>query len=340
MRPRKQSIGLLVMVALIVSTTARVFAAPVPTPTPLAKVIEQAKKEGNLTVYASYSYEEANEIHAAFNKRYPFIKFEHLSLGSGDVVTRILMESKSGTAGADVGLTGATTFLPLVKEGFLREVDWAALGVYPNAIDSPRTVICATVTYVLAWNTQLVTRAEAPKNWNDLLNPKWKGKVGVWISPYAFAEIVPALGEPQVTDYLKKLLQNDPVIIRAGAEMPSRVAAGEVSVAVVIDETLRRVVGKGGPIDWTWPDPVAITPYGAAIPKSARNPNAATLYCTWLASPEGSAVYEKASGRGNVFIPDSSIAQKTKGKKYSYWRTEQAGEKAAVIKRFTAMIAP
>jgi len=340
MRLGRHFFGVLGTVALFAFSTTCGFAASAPTPTLLEKVIEGAKKEGKIAVYGSYSYDEGNEIHAAFNKRYPFIKFEHLSMGAGDVVTRILMESKSGTPGADVGLTGASTFLPLVKEGFLRQVDWAALGVHPSAIDTPWGVTCATITYVLAWNTKLVSRADAPKNWKDLLDPKWKGKVGIWISPFAFADLIPALGEAQVTDYVKRLLKNDPFIIRGGAEIPGRLAAGEVSVAIVIDETLRRVVEKGGPLDWVWPDPIPVGRYGPAIPKLSRNPNAATLYCVWLASPEGSATYEKSAGRGNVFLPESPVAQKTKGKRYSCWPTEQAEGRGAAVKRLTALLAP
>jgi iron(III) transport system substrate-binding protein len=328
------------VIIMSVSLSMVVYAVPASAQTPLERVIEAAKKEGKVATYGDYSYDEAKEIQAAFNKRYPFIKFEHLSMGSSDVVTRVLMESKSGTAGADVALTGGPTFLPLVKEGFLRQVDWAALGVHPNTIDTSWGVTCATVTYVLAWNTKLVSRADAPKNWNDLLDPKWKGAIGLWVNPFPFGDLVPVMGEAHVADYLKKLMQNEPVIIRAGAEIPTRLAAGEVSVAVVIDQTIRRVVEKGGPIEWVWPDPIPVTRYDAAIVKLARNPNAATLYCVWLSSPEGAAAYEKATWRGNIFIPNAPISQKTKGKKYSFWPTEKAEGRAAAIKRFSPIIAP
>jgi len=336
----KEMIRCLLVLALLLSWVMPASAASPSTSESLAKVIDLAKKEGKVTVYGSYTYDEGNVIHAAFNKRYPFIKFEHLSMGAGDVTTRVLMESKAGTAGADIALTGAPMFLPLVKEAFLRQVDWTALGVLPSAIDTSWGVTCATVTYVLARNTKLVSVANAPKNWNDLLDPKWKGAVGIWVNPNPFSDLARALGEAQVTDYLKKLMQNDPVIIRGGAEIPARVAAGEVSVAVVIDATLQRIAEKGGPIDWVWPDPIPVERLDAAVPKLARNPNAATLYCVWLASSEGAATYEKATGRGNVFVPDSPIAQKTKGKKYSYWPTEQLDERQAVVKRFTTIIVP
>lgn len=214
MRFARQIIRCFLVFTLLLSSVSLVYAASPSTSGPLAKVIEEAKKEGKVTVYGSYTYDEGNVIHAAFNKRYPFIKFEHLSIGAGDVVTRVLMESKSGTAGADVALTGTPMFIPLVKEGFLKQIDWAALGVHSDAIDTSWGVTCATITNVLAWNTNLVSRTDTPKNWKDLLDPKWKGAIGIWVNPNPFSDLVPALGEDQVADYLKKLMQNEPVIIR------------------------------------------------------------------------------------------------------------------------------
>jgi iron(III) transport system substrate-binding protein len=340
MKIGRQTVRIFPVLLQILSLTLMAGATCSLAATPLERLIEGAKKEGKITVYGSYTYDEGNEIHAAFNKRFPFVKVEQLSVGSGDVTTRILMESKSGTPGADVALVGAPTFLPLAKEGLLRDVDWASLGVHRSVVDTSWGVTCATIIHMLAWNTELVSSANTPKNWKDLLDPKWKGKTGIWVSPTPFADLIPAWGEAQVTDFLKKLLQNDPMIIRTGAEIPSRLAAGEVSVALVIDATVKRIVDKRGPIDWTYPDPLPVHRYDAAIPKLARSPNAATLFSVWLSSVEGATVYEKATGRGNVFMPESPIAQKTKGKQYSFWPTQSEEGRVNAVKQFTKMIAP
>jgi len=68
--------------AVIVTLSMVFYHAPASAQTPLERVIEAAKKEGKITTYADYAYEEAKDIQAAFNKRYPFIKFEHVSLGA------------------------------------------------------------------------------------------------------------------------------------------------------------------------------------------------------------------------------------------------------------------
>jgi iron(III) transport system substrate-binding protein len=306
----------------------------------LDKVIEAAKKEGKVVTYGSYTPDEAKEIQGTFNNRYPFIKFEHVTMGASDVTNRVLLESRSGTAGADVAVTGAPMAIPLVREQFLRQVDWASLGALPSAIDTSWGVTVATVTYVLAWNTKLVSQADAPKNWNDLLNPKWKGSVGIWVNPNPFSDLVSAWGEAKVTDYLKRLMQNAPVVMRGGGELPARLAAGEISVAIVIDQTLRPVVESGGPIQWVWPDPLPVERVVATLPKLARNPNAGMLYALWLSSPEGASVYEKVTWRGNVFVPSAPIAQKTRGKKYSFWPTDKLDARAAASKRFIPIITP
>lgn len=340
MRWKQRGLALFFLQALLVLALFSVSFAQTQVQKPLDKVIEGAKREGKIVVYASYTYEEGEELHAAFRKKYPFIKFEHLSMGGADPVTRVVMESRAGSASADLVITGGTTALPLIKEALVREVDWASLGVQKGAIDGPHQVTVATVTYILVWNTKLVPPEGAPKGWEDLLDPRWKGKIGLWASPFAFSDLVPVWGEAKVLDYVKKLMQNKPVIISEGAEMPNRVAAGEVSVAVIIDSTIRPVAQKGAPVKWIWPDPIPMVRYNANVIKAARNQNAAILYCTWLTSPEGAATYEKATWRGNAFVAGSPIAQKTKGRQYSVWPTNQADRRAAVVKQLTKLQMP
>lgn len=318
-------------------------AAVVPTaaPSALDRVIEAAKKEGKLVVYASYDAPQAEKIHKAFNKKYPFIVFEHTMLGASAAATRVATESKAGTAGADVALTGVNFAWSLVKDKLLRQVDWASLGVSKGAIDGPYLVTVATITFPLTWNTKLVSDAQAPKTWEDMLNPKWKGVVGVWVSGEYFAYLVPAWGEAKVTDYVTKLMQNNPVVIPQQPSVFDLLAAGEVSLAIGGNEgVLYRAQQRGAPVSGIWADPVPAVRYDCLIPTLAPHPNAAMLYCAWLASPEGAAAYEEATGRGNAFVAGSPLADKLKGKQLSTFTVDEMDKATALIDKYVKMIQP
>lgn len=214
--------------------------------TPLEKVIEGAKKEGKLVAYASYNYDQGDVLHAAFKKIYPFVReIEHLNIGGPDVVTRILMESQSNAPTADVGLTGGPFMPQLMEKGYLREVDWAALGAKPGTYATPYQITLATVTNCIAYNTKLVSPADAPKNWEDLLDPKWKGKkIGLWRNPAGLTEAAGAWGKEKTVNYLKELMKQDPLVITGGGDVATRLAAGEIAVCIIMYDVINTAQRK------------------------------------------------------------------------------------------------
>ena len=299
----------------------------------LDKVIKGAKKEGKLVVYASYNYDQGDVLHAAFKKKYPFVEeVEHLNIGGPNVVTRILMESQSGSPTADVGLTGGPFMPSLMKKGFLREIDWAALGAKPGSFASSYQITLATVTNCIAYNTKLVSPADAPKNWEDLLDPKWKGKIGLWRNPAGLTEAAGAWGKERTVNYLKALMKQDPIVVTGGGDVGTRLAAGEYSVCIIMYDAIFTAQRKGAPVKEVWPDPVPVERYDACLPKLGKNPNTAILYSLWCGTPEASALFEKLRGRGNAFIEGTPIADTLKGKQFGYWPMEKVEERAAVMK--------
>ena len=306
----------------------------------LDKVIEGAKKEGKLVVYASYDYDQGDVLHAAFKKKYPFVKeIEHLNIGGPTVVTRILMESQSGTSGADVGLTGGPFMPKLMKKGYLREIDWAALGASQGSYASSYQITLATVTNVIAYNSKLVSPSDAPKNWEDLLDPKWKGKIGLWRNPFGLTEAAAVWGKERTVNYLKGLMKQDPVITPGGGDVAVRLAAGEYAVTILMYDSINTQQRKGAPVKEVWPDPVPVERYDACLPKLGKNPNTAVLFALWCATPEASSLFEKLRGRGNVFIIGSPIAETIKGKQIAYWPMDKVEERAAVLGELRKVIA-
>lgn len=322
-------------------TQAPAVAPKAPSQSALDSILEGAKKEGKLVVYASYDTPQAEKIHGAFKKKYPFIEFEHAMLGASAAATRITMESKAGTAGADVGLTGVNFVQPLVTDKLLRQVDWVGLGASQQVVDGPYLVTVATITFPLTWNTNLVPKGQSPNTWEDMLDPKWKGVVGVWVSGEYFAYLVPAWGEAKVTDYVTKLMQNRAISIPQQPSVFDMLAAGEISLAIGGNEgVLVRAQQRGAPVAGIWAEPVPAVRYDCLIPTLAAHPNAAMLYCAWLASPEGAAAYENATGRGNAFVAGSPLAETLKGKKISTFSVDEMDKASVLINKYVKMLQP
>ncbi len=309
--------------------------------TALAQIIEGAKKEGKLTVYSSINYDEAIEINAPFKKKYPFLEIENVYLAAGDVVTRTMSEFMAGMNKADAIGTGGGTFEALVKGGVLQPVDWAALGIAKAAIATPIQVTTATITYPIGYNTKLVPASEVPKAWDDFMDPKWKGKIMVWASPMAFTELIPTLGEEHVTKLVKGIMANKPMVIRTSGEAISTLIAGGAALVPNVNyREKKRVILKGAPIGYKWLDPIPMSRYDYAVAKKAPHPNAAKLYISWLATPEGLAVYERVFNRGNIFVPESGLAKETKGMRFSTLPPERYSERAEYDKKLSKIITP
>ncbi|NIT01077.1 MAG: extracellular solute-binding protein, partial [Candidatus Latescibacteria bacterium] len=146
-----------------------------------AAVIEGAKKEGKLAYYTVLSLPESRALVAAFEKKYPFVKVELFRLEGDKMRSKILTEARAGRHTFDVTSNSITNIGLLMRDGMLgtyqsqaRERIWPGLkdrsgywsGIYVRL-------------YVITYNTDLVPKKEAPKDWWDLLDPKWNGKIGL-----------------------------------------------------------------------------------------------------------------------------------------------------------------
>src|SRR5207237_1131315 len=82
----------------------------------------------------------------------------------------------------------------------LEKVDWAALGVGPRSISYDGSAVMTASTFVApAYNPNLVSAADAPKDWGDLADPRWRGKMGVSTATHFWARLAQAWGDERVT---------------------------------------------------------------------------------------------------------------------------------------------
>src|SRR5262245_16006508 len=144
-----------------------------------AALIEAAKKEGEVNWYSTQIISQlVRPVTAAFEKKYPGIKVRATRANATEVAVKILNESRAGRVQSDV-FDGTTTVVPLKKEGYVLQWLPDAAKDYPANVKDPEGYWIANNLFIITpgFNTSLVPRGTEPKTYQDLLDPKWRGKL-------------------------------------------------------------------------------------------------------------------------------------------------------------------
>jgi iron(III) transport system substrate-binding protein len=256
-----------------------------------AKLIEGAKKEGSLIWYTSTSIEDIKRLFDAYTKKYPFIKTEFFNAGSARVFNRILNESRVGKIFFDlVAVRGVETH-QLVKGGFFQPYLSPESGAYPQGFKDAKGywVDYFDAYNIIAYNTKLVSKEQAPKSWEDLLDPKWKSKIALEEEMYSwYAAISMAWGRERAQRYMRALAKQD-VQLRSGQTLIAQLmAAGEFHIGMALAHRIEKMKEQGAPVEWvTTLDPVTVSLHPIGVAAKAPHPNAAKLFIDFVLSKEG-----------------------------------------------------
>jgi iron(III) transport system substrate-binding protein len=164
---------------------------------------------------------------------------------------------------------------------------------------------------VPAYNTNLVSPKEAPKSWEDLLLPKWKGKLGLYIDPrnWQVMSQPEGWGKEKVLAYITRLAQNKPQLIRSNTQNMALLLAGEFPIAVnVFLYRVLQLKDKKAPVEWARVNPVIISGSTFIKSKKGPHPNAALVWLDWIFSPDGVKSVDELTFKGSPF-PGSSTSQ-------------------------------
>lgn len=282
----------------------------------VAALIEGAKKEGKLLVYASESDKEFQEFTKPFRTKYPFIEVESWRGAGEDIAQRWLAEASAGRHVVDIIGTGVgDNYVTYKDAGLMMKYDYPMMKDLPANLRDPESLamVHQIMMVAMAYNTNLVSAAEAPKRWEDLLDPKWKGQMAIDNDNSQILTLLwMAWGKEKAVDFLTKLRANEPLLKKGHTAMTEMLAAGEFKVAVEL--FLYRVLDfqkKKAPIEWVRTDPMLGRITFATIPAKAPHPNAAKLYMDWWGSEEGQLHYEAT--HGNMSPRGKLFADTTKG---------------------------
>jgi iron(III) transport system substrate-binding protein len=223
---------------------------------------------------------------------------------STNTAIKILSEARASKVRADV-FDGTSTAEALKDAGVVKK--WTPDGArnLPAEYKDPDGYWSASNLYFLApgINTKLVSKADAPKTFADLLDPKWKGKLG-W-SPRSstsgaagfIGNVLHAMGEEKGMAYLRKLSKQNIINVSASArKVLDQAITGEFSIALQIFNHHTAIsAAKGAPVDWVRMEPVTNVISAVGLLKAAPHPNAGKLLIEFLLSTEGQKVFQKAN---------------------------------------------
>ena len=265
-----------------------------------AALIEAAKKEGRVTWYTAQIINQlARPIADAFTKKYG-VKVDVVRADVTDTVLRITAEAKAGKMQADV-FDGTSSAPPLKKAGLVLRWQPDAAALLPKQFVDPEGYWTANNLYVLTpvFNTQLAPRGTEPRVWEDLLDPKYKGKIAISglvsssSGPGFVGTVLTDMGEENGMNYLKKLAMQDVTNIYSSARaMVDQVMAGEYTIGLQgFNHQPVISAAQGAPVDWIKWNPSLAVLSVAAVTKDAPHPNAGKLLADFLISSEGQQIF-------------------------------------------------
>jgi iron(III) transport system substrate-binding protein len=279
-------------------------------------LVKKAKAEGQAVFYANITAIEP--IMEAFTNDYG-VKGEYTRISTSKFLATVLTEYQAGKLLADV-LQSPLPIMELLKEkGVLASYRSPAAASYPEWTKKDDKIQIFGIEYVaLIYNKELVKPADVPKRYEDLTDPKWRGKI-VMANPAAHATTISWLvglkekvfsSDKAWMDFLKGLAANKPMFVRSFGPTPAPVESGEKLIAISMPKYI--ITKAPAPLDWARVEqPLLGTPRGIAIAASASHPNAAKLFVDyWLSKDAMQMLADKVGEyvlRPGVYPPIAGI---------------------------------
>jgi iron(III) transport system substrate-binding protein len=290
-------------------------------------VVNAAKQEGALSVVTTFTEPSYTAFKKDLQSLYPFMDVTFTE-GTGEDAQKILLELQSGQNQADsIYLDNAvkfTDYLPFVsdldmtklaKAGVLKIPTQLIDAKQPDIVSAGSGVACCVI------NPKVLPPDQAPKTWEDLLQPQFTGKFLLDVKPSGFASLVPSWGEPKVLDFAKQLNNQKPVYVRGDTESLTQLAAGEYGLKPFANYHSAWRIQQKQPDNIQMlilePVPVRITQI-EMIRKGAAHPASALLYHEYLASDAAQTIIDANEPRqSSIYVPGSALADLIQGKQTS-----------------------
>jgi len=257
---------------------------------PNQKLVEAAKKEGELVYYTTMTLDQSKVVTDRFEKKYG-IKATLFRTGGGPLLNKIFTEARGGRYDWDVVVGRGEMVLPLIERKLVASyLSPETKMIEEQLVDKQGYWTAYYVnSYVLGWNTKLVKKQDVPKTYEELLNPRWKGgQISLDTEAYGMMEGLKRVwGREKGINYFKRLAALDPVLKRGNTERVQLVVAGEYPLIIAYNQTLQRMNSRGAPVDWLPLEPSVTQVNPIMLAAKAPHPNAARLFYDFVLSKEG-----------------------------------------------------
>jgi iron(III) transport system substrate-binding protein len=256
-------------------------------------IIEAAKKEGTVSLYSSASTGPSNATAEAFKKKYG-INVTVYRAGSADVATRVQSEESANRPQADALIIEEPALSLLMP--YLASYDSPERAVIPAEYKAPQYTLIRMYAAQIGWNTNAVKSDVAPKDWKDLLDPKWKARFGsldphVTATTLAWQVMVDKLYGPS---FLQQFGANQPKLYASTNAMSQAIVSGEIDVGLTNSFGVIQMAETGAPIAGVIPKDTVLFGGNISIFAKAPHPNAARLFCDFACSAEGQTIINVA----------------------------------------------
>ncbi len=251
--------------------------------------IEAAKKEGRVVVYGTVIPKVMNVMHRNFEKKYA-VKVDYWRASATNVMDRALTEWRAGKPGFDVVFAIHGSQLILKQEGLFVKYVPSSSESFPARFKDKDGILTAwrmTPVGVL-YNTELVKPGDAPKNMDDLLDPKWRKKIAMpdpsrHTSTAQFLWNLEKIKGDKWLDFVKALAKQEPYLMESMAPVPGAIVRGEAILGITY---IQYVVQEKGPLGFVLMDRILTDPNDLGLSARAANSNAGKLYMDYACSPE------------------------------------------------------
>jgi len=252
--------------------------------------VEAGKKEGKVVVYGSVVPQAMDGLHQAFKKKYG-IEVDYWRGSSTQVSERALTEWRAGRPGFDIAEGNRGVQLIMKNEGLFQKFVPPASEKFPaqykekDGLITPWRVLPISILY----NTELVKAVDLPKTFDDLLNPKWMGKISIpdptrHTTTAQFLWNLEKFKGDKWLDYVRALAKQKPILVESLAPVTTTIIKGEAVVGITYIKYIKQYKG---PVNYIPMDKYLTDPNYLSLGAKSAHPNAAKLYIDFACSTEG-----------------------------------------------------
>lgn len=229
----------------------------------------------------------------AFEKQFPGVKVQYQVVKNNVQLANLRVQMAAHKVQYDVAEGGDSELGTLIPQHMVTQVNWQQYGV-PSKLIYHGLVEYNNLPTLFIYNVSKVPKNEVPHSWNDLLNPRWAGKIaldarGTFMTPFL---LDPKMGGASAgVAWAKKALALKPLFEPSLSAIQPMVESGQVDIGGdAVDSALPPLLAPKGPLGIVPVSPIQVANFYAYVPQGAPHPSGGELMVAWMASPQGQSV--------------------------------------------------